>query len=590
MKIRLIWMAGIACHISAWLVASATAAEPNLADLLDPADAVHGRAAAPLRETTVGPPSTTSQPKVPVPAPTEVRRATDAINQIFGAEFAKANTPEKRVALAQQFLALAEQSTQVTDRWAFLDQAVRLAAEAGDPVTTFAAIDACAQTFDIDRNAAQTEAMATLVSKAPPSAIGDLVRACAGMCRTSIEQGTLAEARRLSAMTSALAKKSRNNDLVSESNQLTLAIREAEKVARVRDSLLSKHARNPTDSRINSEVAEFYCFTENDWETGLPYLAKGENERLAQIALRELAGPKSASAQLELADSWWMESEGQAAIAKAAIQSHAADLYAVGVKSLAGLEKLRVEKRIEAAIAARSAKSGSKAGKLQGLVLRLDAGELQSFEPALRLGGAATLVNTWRDLSGRGKHARQPDPTKQPRWSADAFDGRPGVVFSGSQTLAVPMPCGRAGTILVTLRPKATDNMRFLGCYRNPGEHVGLCLRSDGSVWAEAMMSGNATDVARSNASAYSADAKLLLGQSWDESLRLIGAGSVPVAPFTGGADVFPGPWGIGGAFLNQQAEYFNGVLGEVLVFDRELTAAELDSVWGELSAKWRCR
>ncbi|MFM7135857.1 MAG: hypothetical protein ACKO1M_02135 [Planctomycetota bacterium] len=577
---------------TAWLPMAAAYSQPNLADLLDQEDAAQTRPVAAMADPNA---ATTDRPsagprKEPIPNATETKQAITSINDIFRADLASATTPEQRVALAKQFLAQAARTTKMAERWGLLIQAVQLASDASDSTMAFSAIDALGDTFDVNLDAARIEALAKMVPKAPPATINDLARVCISMSRSSIAKQNLVDARKLAAMTGALAKKSRNRELLTDFNQLSAAIKEAESLGRERDSLLSKVETNPTDPSINSDVGDFFCFKQNDWPAGLPFLVKGENERLAQVAARELAAPKSDAAVLALADSWWVVSETENGVAKAAIQMHAVDIYRRVLKTLSGLERVRVEKRISAATAASIATNKSKASKTPGLVLWLDASQLPSFDPVMRRGGPATKINAWRDLSGRGHDAVQTDPTKQPLWTTDGFDGSPGVVFSETQTLNVSMACGQEGTILVALQPRAVGNMRFLGCYRNQGEHVGLCLRSDGSVWAEAMMPGNTAAVVRSNASWYSAEAKLLLGQSWGKSLLLIGAGSVPAAPFAETAAVFPGPWGIGGAFVKQPVEYFNGVLGEVLVFDRELTPAELESLSGDLAAKWRCR
>jgi hypothetical protein len=579
----------LTCIVAAWAIGRSAIAQPNLADLLDKQERGEVRPIAELSEPQSKATTLSAPERVPPPSPNDIRRATEAIQEIFRVEFSAANTPDKRVALSQQLLTQADRTTKPLDRWALLAQALQLATEAGDPVTAFAAIDASAKTFAIDGQAARIEAVSKLVSKVQPGAVNDLARLCVSMCRSAVANEDLAEAKKLVYITTGLAKKSRNGDLLSECNQLTLTIREAEKSFKERDSLVERLTKNPNDPATNSELGRFYCFKGNDWQAGLPFLAKGDDPQIAQLASRELAGAETMAEELALADSWWALSEMQSAYAKVAIQSHAADLYRRAVKSVTGLDKLRVEKRIEAAVAAASKTGKSKAVKVPGLVLWLDASEVQTIEPAVRRGGPETRVITWRDLSGRGHNATQTDPARQPVWSAKAFDGAPGVVFSGGQTLQVPMPCGQAGTILVTLRPKAVGNMRFLGCYRNHGEHVGLCLRSDSSVWAEALMPGNAAAIVRSNASVYRAEAKLLLGQSWGKSLSLFGGGSVSAAPFAGNADIFSGPWGVGGAFLKQPTEYFSGVLGEILIFDRELTAAELEGLSGELAAKWRC-
>lgn len=48
------------------------------------------------------------------------------------------------------------------------------------------------------------------------------------------------------------------------------------------------------------------------------------------------------------------------------------------------------------------------------------------------------------------------------------------------------------------------------------------------------------------------------------------------------------GPWGIGGATLGMQIEYFSGEILEVMVFDRELAGSDVASISTEKMKKWR--
>lgn len=574
------------CRLLAWAAiacASPAFAQPTVADR--PAGTEAASAGA---DDSVAPQLAS---RLQQPSAEAVRAASGKVRDVFADDFAAAKTPDKKRELAARLGEQAAATHDPAERWVILSEALRLAIDGGDAAVGLVLIERIPSEFAVENaDAGRLEAMTRLAAKVSP-ADGDTVgREMLNLARRWVEAGAQPLATKAVAAVTSLARKTKNADLLAAAARFQAEQKEQQKEAKNEAAIVEKLQQSPHDPDVCLEAGRFYCFRMNDWDKGLPLLAAGSHSGMAQAAKSELASAKNPGQFVNLGDRWWEVAEGEAAATKGAVQAHAGDLYRRGIGSLSGLDKVRVEKRIAAAAAASRQSGGSPAKRMPGLVLWLDAGDLQSFDPPMRRGGEATRISVWRDLSGRGNDARQPDPSRQPLWSPEAFDASPGLVFSGGQTLAVPMPCGRAGTILVTLRPKAAGNMRFLGCYRNQGEHVGLCLRSDGSVWAEAMMPGNSAAVARSNASAYRAEAKLLLGQSWGKSLALIGAGSVPAAPFTAGADVFPGPWGIGGAFLKQQIEYFSGVLGEVLVFDRELTAAEQEGVSGELAAKWRCR
>lgn len=525
------------------------------------------------------------------PPAERVQAASRKVKEIFADEFTSAKTPAGKAELARR---LSEQASGVADpaeRWVLLSEALKLAIDSGDAAVGLGIIERIPREFGIQNaDEAKLESLTRLAAKASSPQTDMIAREILSLARRFGDAGSNSLSAKALSTVAGLARKTKNADLLSAATKLQAEQKAQQKEAKNEAAIVEKLQRSPNDPDVCLEAGKFYCFKLNDWEKGMPLLAGGTDASIAEVAKTEISSAHSPEMQARLADLWWDLAEAESGTTKSALQAHAGDLYRRGIGSLSGLEKVRVEKRIAAAAAVSRQSGGSPVKRIPGLVLWLDASDFQSFDPPMRRGGGAAKLSIWKDRSGQGHDAKQPDPSKQPLWAPDAFDDTAGVAFSGGQTLAVQMPCGRTGTILVTLRPKVVGNMRFLGCYRNEGEHIGLCLRSNGAAWAEAMTPGNAAAAVRPTASVYQTDTKLLLGQSWGKSLSLIGAGSVSPAPFTEGPDVFPGPWGIGGAFLKQQVEYFSGVIGEVLVFDRELTAAELESLSGELAVKWRCR
>src|SRR4051812_49129388 len=70
----------------------------------------------------------------------------------------------------------------------------------------------------------------------------------------------------------------------------------------------------------------------------------------------------------------------------------------------------------------------------QGLLLwlRADAGVTQSVG----------VVSDWADQSGHHQDARQTDPSKQPKWIANALSGHPSIVFDGDDFMSIPSGFG----------------------------------------------------------------------------------------------------------------------------------------------------
>lgn len=528
--------------------------------------------------------------KLPLPSPEAQRIAAAKLREVFRKEFAEAKTPDKKLSLATILVNQTNNTASPSERWAMLSEALRLCIEAGDVATGVALLDRIPSEFAVrDENEARLDGLTKLTARATDAeadTLGREILQFAGNCNQS-DSPALASKAILTVI--GLARKTKNASLLAAATSLQSELKAQQKAARAETVVLEKLQKNPDNPDVCLEAGKFFSFKANRWDKGLPLLARGSNAAMAQAATTELAATAEDGRIARLADRWWEIGESENGSVKAALQSHAADLYRRGLDSLAGLDKVRAEKRIAEAAAGSRQAGTSPIKRIPGLVLWLDASDLAGFEPQIQRNGDDARISLWRDASGRGNDAKQPDSAKQPVWSSKGFAGHPGVTFSAAQALQVPMPCGNAGTVIVTLRPRGVGNMRFLGCYRNNSEHVGLCLRSDGSVWAEALTPGNAAAVAKSQPSAYKGEQNLLLGQTWGRSVALVGAKATP-AVFAPSDQALQGPWGIGGAYLAQPVEYFQGAIGEVIVFDRELNAQELEVVAVELASKWHCR
>ena len=78
------------------------------------------------------------------------------------------------------------------------------------------------------------------------------------------------------------------------------------------------------------------------------YLAKGDDEALAEAAQRDLAGPQDAYEQLAVGDGWSTLSEQRKATESRRLQQRALLWYRKAKPALSGFALAKVEKRLEA--------------------------------------------------------------------------------------------------------------------------------------------------------------------------------------------------------------------------------------------------
>lgn len=140
--------------------------------------------------------------------------------------------------------------------------------------------------------------------------------------------------------------------------------------------------KDPHDPAANLAVGTYRALWKGDWEHGLPMLAKGGENPLAEIARRDLAEPMDAAAQVRLGDSWWDEGTKLTGRPRLFARERAVLWYDRCVDELPGLAKIRTKKRLDEYSAAEDSTkddrplkpSGSGAGGRPGLVAKFFRG------------------------------------------------------------------------------------------------------------------------------------------------------------------------------------------------------------------------
>ncbi len=120
---------------------------------------------------------------------------------------------------------------------------------------------------------------------------------------------------------------------------------------------------DPADADANLKAGQWICFIKGQWDQGLPLLAKGSNQALAELAKQDLATPGDAKQQVALADAWWNLGEKESSANKAAIVGRARHWYQQAVDKTVGLDKARIQKRLQEETALAPADAGKSSGR-----------------------------------------------------------------------------------------------------------------------------------------------------------------------------------------------------------------------------------
>ena len=104
---------------------------------------------------------------------------------------------------------------------------------------------------------------------------------------------------------------------------------------------------DPEVQAANRRVGEYLCFAAGDWQRGLLWLARGDDERFRELAQAEIKNPQDAGTSILLADSWFDLATGYASPARERLQARAAWHYAHAVPQLPEFSRKRPRERLD---------------------------------------------------------------------------------------------------------------------------------------------------------------------------------------------------------------------------------------------------
>lgn len=526
--------------------------------------------------------------RLPIPSAEARRRSASKVNEIFGADAKGATAPEAKSKLAASLFDHAKDTPDPTDRYVLLDASRSLAAEAGDVDTAFKAISELAAHYQVDGDASRLEVLETAAAKSPPAAIARIVPALLQLSSRSKDGSDLESAEKAAQLAAAAARRSKDRDLQKTVQEELADIRERKKVAAKLQPLLGKVSADPSDREAAADLGRFRCFVEDNWSAGLPFLAKGSDDDLAPIARAELTEPKTPAARIQLGDAWWAFASNHKGPEAAAAEARARIHYGAALGDLEGLEKARLQKRLETSVAG----GKTPAKRPRNLVLWLDAsapGSLRGPDGQVfdKSQAKEMKIAEWIDVAGGRAIAKQTNPSRFPTARANAFGKNPALVFDGNSTLIAEITPPAAGTIAIACRAKSTNTfMHLVGATDGkPGIRVGT--RVNGAVNVQVVQNTTVNEVCESHPGIFMESRMVVLAGTWPNpfTIRINGQlfPAATAAKFNAGAGnaIIVGAMHEGGSFP------FLGDIAEIRLYDRVLQNGEIASLEAELTGKW---
>lgn len=298
-----------------------------------------------------------------IPAKSAQSRSRRLFKDIYAKELADQSS-QGRLTLARTLLQEAGKVANVpSDQFVLLLGAYEAGRDAASLGLCMEAADALADGYDVDALKLKADVAASLVPRANATANAENCREALPLLDELIAAEDYSTVANLATALRPMA--SSEPSLVL---QLQNRGKEAEALRTGSETLAKELARlksSPNDAAASLSAGQFLCFRKGNWVRGLPFLARGSDPKLKELATAELAKPAESKSIEQLGDRWWEFALAQHDWAREKVAHHAALLYSQALDSAAGIRRLMVEKKLGQAAAA----SGSHSRQVNLLAL-----------------------------------------------------------------------------------------------------------------------------------------------------------------------------------------------------------------------------
>ena len=294
------------------------------------------------------PPKIAEEEKAPLPGKEEIAAGLELVNEVYQDAIKQATTDQKKSDLAKLLLNDVAKVQEQPQRYAMLDVARKTAIDASDLRTSLDALEQMTDEFQLESLTLKSETLRELSkSRILPPERSLLVNEILKVADELVEEENFQNG--ISLLTLAQTQSRTMRDFTTL-KQITLRLNDVEAIetkVKQLEPAFEKLKSTPEDPIANLAVGEFYCFFLGQFPKGLPLLIKSNNEKLKSLASADLAAPQRVSSQVKLGDDWWEYAEELSGLEQKQSKIRAVHWYEQALPYVTGLEKRKIEVRIQ---------------------------------------------------------------------------------------------------------------------------------------------------------------------------------------------------------------------------------------------------
>jgi hypothetical protein len=421
--------------------------------------------------------------KAPIPGSDELKKAEKAVKELFRKDFSAPDRAAKR-SLSKKLLQESAGAKDAPEKYILLNEAIQAGIEAVDLWSSFRALDALGQTYQVDLD----ELRVATVNKAKklatsPDDASLVAEAALTLWETYAGSELYDRAVFWAKEAETISKGAKDPGLIQAAKEMAAEAVEAKKSKEKADAALAAKAADPM---ANHEVGIYYAVFRADFARGLPYLAKGPPGPIRDAAAKDDPAPTDPEQQADLALAWQILAITEK---NPSLKRAFADRFRYwrdnALKGATGLTKTKVVKKLVPAVmivkASFAGPKGDVAKALQDIVDKnpstpIKYDEYLAADLAGPGGKALTIEYAVESTKQRGTVTLQPgEVTFLPPVSAKDSTGLPAqfryALLSGYCGAGARFTDVTPGARTILLDPYSSFGWNLGSIDPNPGQH-----------------------------------------------------------------------------------------------------------------------
>ena len=272
------------------------------------------------------------------------------VKELFLTRYQKAANREEKEDIAREMVTKSEQlGDDLAGKYVMLTAAQRIALEVNDIETASDALDQLVETFEMDAYDSRVALLRKTANLTQENTFDTRIMDDAwGLSQEAVKRDDYGTATNMVETALAAARRLNDKDRVSKYSRRLFELEKMEaSYQKVKESLTL--VGDPSeDPKISEQVGRYYCFIKEEWDQGLPHLARSADADLRRLAQRDLQAPTGTELQLELADGWWEMAQRSRSPEDTGMNKRAQYWYEVALENRPqGLPRLKAELRVK---------------------------------------------------------------------------------------------------------------------------------------------------------------------------------------------------------------------------------------------------